>query len=47
VENSSRAEFEKPALEAIRKWRFRPGEQDGQAGRTYSRVPMRFRVSSG
>jgi protein TonB len=47
VENSSRAEFEKPALEAIRKWRFRPGEKDGQAVRTYIRVPMRFRVSSG
>ena len=47
VENSSRPEFEKPALEAIRKWRFRPGEKDGQAVRTYIRVPMRFRVTSG
>lgn len=46
VENSSRSEFEKPALEAIRKWRFSPGEKDGQAVRTYIRVPMRFRVSS-
>jgi protein TonB len=47
VENSSRPEFEKPALEAIRKWRFRPGEKDGQPVRTYIRVPMRFRVSTG
>jgi len=47
IENSSRPEFEKPALEAIRKWRFRPGEKDGQAVRTYIRVPMRFRVSTG
>ena len=47
VENSSRPEFEKPALEAIRKWRFRPGEKDGQAVRTYVRIPMRFRVDSG
>lgn len=47
VENSSRPEFEKPALEAIRKWRFRPGEKDGQPVRTYIRVPMRFRVSAG
>lgn len=47
VENSSRTEFEKPALEAIRKWRFRPGMKDGQAVRTYVRIPMRFRVSSG
>jgi len=47
VENSSRVEFEKPALEAIRKWRFRPGMKDGQAVRTYVRIPMRFRVASG
>jgi protein TonB len=47
VENSSRPEFEKPALEAIRKWRFRPGMKDGQPVRTYVRIPMRFRVASG
>ncbi len=47
VENSSRPEFEKPALEAIRKWRFRPGEKDGQPVRSYVRIPMRFRVSAG
>jgi protein TonB len=47
VENSSRPEFEKPALEAIRKWRFRPGMKDGQAVRTYIRIPIRFRVASG
>jgi len=47
VENSSRPEFEKPALEAIRKWRFSPGQKDGQKVRTYIRIPMRFRVSSG
>ncbi|MBI2947630.1 MAG: energy transducer TonB [Verrucomicrobia bacterium] len=46
VENSSRPEFEKPALEAIRKWRFRPGMKDGQAVRTYIRLPMRFRISA-
>ena len=47
VENSSRPEFEKPALDAIRKWRFSPGQKDGQAVRTYIRIPMRFRVSTG
>lgn len=46
VENSSRPEFEKPALEAIRKWRFRPGTKAGQPVRTYLRIPMRFRVSA-
>jgi periplasmic protein TonB len=47
VENSSRPEFEKPALEAIRKWRFRPGMKDGQAVRTFVRIPIRFRFGSG
>jgi protein TonB len=47
VETSSRPEFEKPALDAIRKWRFSPGMKEGQPVRTYIRLPMRFRVSSG
>jgi periplasmic protein TonB len=47
VETSTRPEFERPALEAISKWRFRPGMKDGQAVRTYIRVPIRFRVTSG
>jgi outer membrane biosynthesis protein TonB len=33
-------------LDAIRKWRFKPGMKDGQPVRTYIRVPMRFRVAS-
>jgi protein TonB len=47
VENSSRPEFEKPALDAIRKWRFRPGMKDGEPVRTYVKRPFRFRVTSG
>jgi periplasmic protein TonB len=46
IETSSRPEFEKPALEAVRRWRFKPGMKDGQAVRTFMRLPMRFRVSS-
>jgi len=42
VVNSTRPEFEKPALEAFRKWRFSPGQKDGQPVRTYIRIPVRF-----
>jgi protein TonB len=47
VENSSRPEFEKPTLDAVRKWRFRPGEKEGKAVRIFVRRPVTFRVTSG
>jgi protein TonB len=46
VENSSRPEFEKPALDAVRKWKFKPGMKDGEAVRTYMRLPLRFRIAT-
>ena len=46
VGNSSRPEFEKPALEAIRKWRFRPGVKEGRPVGAYLSCPISFRVTS-
>lgn len=44
VESSSHPEFEAPAVNAVRRWRFRPGEKNGEAVQTYMRLPIRFRV---
>lgn len=46
VEKSSHPDFEKPALDAIRKWRFRPGTKEGQPVRTYLMQSFRFRPPS-
>ena len=45
VENSSRPEFEKPALEAVRKWKFKPGTKEGAPVKTYIRQPIRFSIA--
>lgn len=47
VKNSTRPEFEKPALEAVSKWRYRPGMKDGQVVRIYISVPITFRIPTG
>ena len=46
VESSSRPEFEKPALEAVKKWKFKPGMREGTAVKTHMRLPIRFKISS-
>jgi len=46
VDRSSRPEFERPALEAVRKWKFKPGMKDGHAVRTYMKLPIRFRINT-
>jgi protein TonB len=45
VESSTHPEFEAPAVTAVRRWKFRPGEKNGEAVRTYMRLPIRFRVT--
>lgn len=45
VESSSRPEFEKPALAAVRKWRFKPGTRDGKPVRSYVRQQIAFRLT--
>ena len=46
VENSTRSEFEKPALEAVRKWKFKPGTKEGAPVKTYIRQPIRFSIAN-
>lgn len=46
VDRSSRPEFEKPALDAVRRWKFKPGMKDGEAVSTYMKLPIRFRINS-
>lgn len=46
VESSSHPGFEKPALEAVRKWRFKPGMKEGAPVKAYVKQPIRFGISS-
>ncbi|MCS7337428.1 MAG: energy transducer TonB [Verrucomicrobiae bacterium] len=46
VESSTRPEFERPALEAIRNWKFRPAQKNGESVRCYVRLPIRFRINT-
>jgi protein TonB len=44
VEKSTDPGFEKPALEAIRRWRFEPGTRQGHRVQFKMRVPITFRA---
>jgi protein TonB len=46
VESSTHPDFEKPVLDAIRRWKYKPGTKEGQAVRTYIRLPLSFSVNS-
>jgi protein TonB len=42
VEKSTHTVFEKPALDAVKKWKFEPGVKAGQRVACRMRVPIRF-----
>ena len=42
---SSRTEFESAAVQAVSKWRFRPGRKDGRAVPTRMQVPILFTLN--
>ncbi len=42
VDKSTHREFEKPALEAVRQWKFEPAVKGGQRVSCKMRVPIRF-----
>jgi len=44
VVESSQREFERKPLEAVSKWRFRPGRKSGQAVATWMEVPLLFSI---
>ncbi len=44
VEDSTHREFERPALDAVRQWRFEPGVRDGEPVPTLVRTPVEFRL---
>lgn len=45
VEETSNPAFSRPALDAVRKWRFRPGIKDGRKVKTKMRQPMAFSLN--
>lgn len=44
VTKSDNPGFNEPAIRAVRKWRFEPGEKDGKAVTCRVRIPIPFRI---
>lgn len=42
VEKSSNVAFEKPAVEAVKKWKFKPAKQDGAPITIKVSIPIKF-----
>jgi len=45
IEKSTHSDFDRPALEAIRKWRFTAGVKDGRKVKTRMRQPFSFSLN--
>lgn len=46
VEKSSNPAFEKAAVEALKKWKFKPAKQDGNPVATKVSIPIKFSIES-
>lgn len=46
VEKSSNAAFEKPAVAAVKQWKFKPAKQDGAPVPIKVSIPIKFMVES-
>lgn len=44
VAKSSQSEFEAPALEAVKKWKFKPAQKDGAPVKMKVTIPIRFNL---
>ncbi len=44
VAKSSHHDFEKPALDAVRNWKFKPAKKDGTPVKVRVTIPLRFNV---
>ncbi|HEY0944451.1 MAG TPA: energy transducer TonB [Opitutaceae bacterium] len=42
---STHADFEAPAVEAVKQWKFTPGKKDGRAVNTQIVVPIKFELA--
>ena len=42
VEKSSNAAFDKPAVAAVKKWKFKPAKQDGEPVAIKVSIPIKF-----
>lgn len=44
IESATHEEFKAPAMDWVRKWKFRPGEKAGTAVKTRMRIPLKFEI---